>query len=310
MEFYERLSARPVLWAKLHELTGVAFQNFFHDLMTACDPTFVDVRTHGNRGDLSSDGLSLHDRTLYACYAPETPDATKTVSKFWSDLEGALEKRKGQFDKFTFVHNDTRGTHPDISVALSNARRTHPGIEFEVIGYRHLRDRLGGLSRAQAEDLLGSELPLQHTVADGLRELEQLLAEVAANGIPLEDAPPVDQVSVNKLAFSELTDETRGEVRDAMRHSRQIDEYYARLIDVNERDDVANRFNSEYLSAVEEGLDPEAILLQLRIFLAGAVKQTAPAYRAQTAVLAYFFQRCDIFENPPPGWTPSALAVS
>ena len=88
MDFYERLSMRPVLWTKLHALTGDAFQGFFHDLMTCADPAFVDVRTHGNIGDLASDGLSLNDRRLYACYAPETPDASKTVSKFNSDLAG------------------------------------------------------------------------------------------------------------------------------------------------------------------------------------------------------------------------------
>ncbi|SEE70655.1 ABC-three component system protein [Ruania alba] len=309
MDFYERLSMRPVLWMKLHSLTGDAFQDFFQDLMTCSDPSFVDVRTHGNLGDLSSDGLSLHDRRLYACYAPETPDASKTVSKFNGDLAGALTKRAGQFDTFVFVHNDTRGTHPEVSAALAGARDAHDGIHFEVMGARRLRDIIGRLSRDQVETLLGSQIPLQHTVTVGLVEMEELLAELSVASIMLDQAVPVEAVSIDKLQFSALTPDSQAELRNAMRHSPMIDDYYARRIDVNERDEVAARFNLEYRDAASSDVEPEDTLLRLREFLAGSRVQSGPLYRAQTAVLAYFFQRCDIFENPPEGWVaPTEVA--
>lgn len=309
MDFYERLSMRPLLWTKLHSLTGDAFQTFFHDLMTCSCPSFVDVRTHGKLGDLSSDGLSLYDRRLFACYAPETPDASKTISKFKGDVTGALAKRSGQFDTFVFVHNDTRGTHPEISAALADARNAHSGLRFEVMGARHLRDIIGRLSRDQVEDLLGSPLPLQHTVTVGLAEMEELLAELSMAGITLDEAAPVEAVSIHKLQFSELTPDSQAEIRDAMRHSPMIDDYYARRIDVTERDEVAARFNREYRDAIASDVEPEDTLLRLREFLAGSRVQSGPMYRAQTAVLAYFFQRCDIFENPPADWVaPSQVA--
>ena len=105
MDFYERLSMRGVLWAHLHELHGNSFEAFFHDVMTLCVPGFVDVRTAGQLGDQSSDGLDLFGHKLYACYAPETVDAKATIRKFHSDLCGALAKRSGQFTTFVFVHN-------------------------------------------------------------------------------------------------------------------------------------------------------------------------------------------------------------
>ena len=310
MDFYERLSMRPVLWAKLHEVTGAAFQDFFHDLMTCCDPTFVDVRTHGNIGDLASDGLSLNDRKLYACYAPETPDASRTVGKFNGDLKGAIAKRSGQFDTFVFVHNDTRGTHPEISTALVNARSAYPTIRFELMGARHIRDLLGRLDRDQVETLLGEQLPLQHIVTVGLPEMEELLAALSGSGLAFSSAAPVEQVSIKKLRFSALTQDSQSEIREGMRHSPLIDQYYARRIDVNERDEVAARFNFEYNEAVAAGLGPEDQLLRLREFLAGSRLQSAPVYRAQTALLAYFFQRCDIFENPPSDWADSTEEAS
>lgn len=306
MDFYERMSLRPVLWAKLHDLTGNAFQEFFQDLMSLCTPGFVDVRTHGNMGDLASDGLDLHNGKLYACYAPETPDASATVSKFNSDLAGAVAKRSGQFSTFVFVHNDVRGTHPEISAALAKARNEHPQLQFEAMGMRHFRDLLGPIARPSVEALVVVQLPLQHEVTIGLQEMEELLTFLAAQRLSSDSVMSLEAVSSQKLAYSDLSEETRAELRDAMRFSTVIDDYYRDRIDVTERDEVAARFHAEYVEASTPGSDPEDILLRVRIFLAGSRMSRADSYRSQTAVLAYFFQTCDIFENAPVGWQESA----
>lgn len=310
MDFYERLSMRGVLWAHLHDLHGNAFQTFFDDMMSLCVPGFVDVRTHGNLGDLASDGLDLHNGRLYACYAPETVDAAATVQKFNSDVAGAIKKRSGQFTTFVFVHNDVRGVHPGISTALAEARTAHSGISFEVMGMRHFRDLLGKQESQDVEALLKSQLPLQYAVAVGLQEMEELLADLASLRIADVSPPPIETVSVHKLRCSELTDESQTELRAGMRHSNMISDYYQRRIDITERDDVAARFHAEYLVAVDDGLEPEDILLRLREFLAGNRVQSAPSYRAQTAVLAYFFESCDIFENAPEGWEPAVPVIA
>ncbi|GAA2056352.1 ABC-three component system protein [Leifsonia soli] len=310
MDFYERLSMRGVLWTRLHDLHGNAFQTFFHDLMTLCVPGFVDVRTHGNLGDLASDGLDLHDGKLYACYAPETVDAAATIQKFKSDLAGAIKKRSGQFTTFVFVHNDVRGVHPEISAALAEARAAHPYLSFEVMGMRHFRDLLGKQDSQDVETLLKSPLPMQHAVSVGLQEMEELLADLASTRVTDASAPDIEKVSSHKLRYSELTDLSQAELRDGLRHSKLISNYYEQRIDITERDDVAARFHAEYLAAVNDGLDAEDVLLRLREFLAGNRLPSAPSYRAQTAVLAYFFESCDIFENAPPGWEPGVPVIA
>nr|WP_244637908.1 ABC-three component system protein [Frigoribacterium sp. CFBP 13707] len=300
---------RGMLWAHLHDLHGNAFQSFFHDLMVLCVPGFVDVRTHGNLGDIASDGLDLHDGKLYACYAPETVNASATIAKFTSDFSGAMMKRSGQFTTFVFVHNDVRGVHPEISTALADARTAHPGIAFELMGMRHFRDLLGRQDSQDVEALLKSQLPMHHAISVGLQEMEELLADLASLRVADISPPPVETVSVHKLRYSELTEESQAELRDGMRHSVLISDYYQRRIDIAERDDVAARFHAEYADAVGAGLEPEDVLLRLREFLAGNRMPSAPSYRAQTAVLAYFFESCDIFENAPEGWEP-ALKVT
>lgn len=267
--------------------------------MSAADPSFVDVRTHGNIGDLASDGLTLHDGKLYACYAPEKPDVTKTISKFESDLENAIKKRGGQFTEFVFVHNDARGIHPELSKTLSSAASKHPDIKFSTLGMRHIRDMLGPLDRNQVEQLLGVPLPVQHEISFGLSEMEELLKYLAKQRIPSDPAMGLEQVSARKLDHNEFSPDTQSELREGMKYSSIIDSYYQDRIDVTERDEVAARFQAEYASAAEELDDPEDIMLRLRIFLSGTKVTRADDYRAQTAILAYFFQTCDIFEDAP-----------
>lgn len=294
----------------MHDLHGNAFQSFFHDVMALCVPGFVDVRTHGNLGDLASDGLDLHGSKLYACYAPETVDAAATIAKFKSDLNGAIKKRSGQFTTFVFVHNDVRGMHPEVSSALADARTAHPEISFEVMGMRHFRDLLGKQDCQDVEAILKTQLPMQHTVAIGLQEMEELLASLASSRITDASPPTIEEVSVHKLRYSELTEDSQAELRDGMRYSNSISDYYQRRIDITERDDVAARFNAEYIEAVNAGLEPEDVLLRLREFLAGNRAQSAPKYRAQTAILAFFFESCDVFENAPAGWEPQVEVVA
>ncbi|MCS3494504.1 hypothetical protein M2368_003536 [Arthrobacter sp. JUb119] len=309
MDFYERLSMRGLLWTHLHELHGNAFESFFHDLMSLCFPGFVDVRTHGNIGDLASDGLDLYGDKLYACYAPETVDAAATIQKFNSDLAGAIKKRSGQFTTFVFVHNDVRGIHPEISAALARARSAHPGISFETMGMRHFRDLLGKKDSQDVEALLKSPLPMQHAIALGLQEMEELLAALSEKRLINAPLGSIETVSAYKLRYSDLSEESQAELREGMRYSSTISDYYQQRIDITERDEVAGRFHSEYRAAVNSGLDPEDVLLRIREFLAGNRMPTAPAYRAQTAVLAYFFESCDIFENVPSGWVPANMDV-
>ncbi|OQM78051.1 ABC-three component system protein [Rhodococcus sp. 66b] len=309
MEFYERLALRPVLWAHLHDYTGNSFENFFQDFMVLSFPGFVDVRTHGNLGDMSSDGLTLHDGRLYACYAPETPDAKATIQKFNKDFAGALEKRSGQFMIFVFVHNDVRGTHPEISVALANTKKIHQTLEFEMFGMRRLRDALGKMDRADVESLLKIPLPLQHDVAMGLPEMEELLSFLSTQRTSVLDSNLIEPVSAQKLRYSKLSEETQTELRDGMKYSSLIDNFYRERIDVTERDEVATRFHTEYLDAAQATPDAEEVLLRLRVFLAGSRMTTATSYRAQTAVLSYFFQTCDIFDNAPANWNEEIAKV-
>lgn len=306
LDFEERRFIRTILHDRLGQLSGGAFERFFQDLMCARYPDFIDVRTHGRLGDLGADGLSLHDRKLYACYAPEVPDPVEVRAKFNSDLEKAIAKRKGEFDTFVFVHNDRRGIHPEISAMLTQATREYPHLGFEQINPKKLYTILCQLERDTIEDLLGCQIPVSERVYSiGLDDLEPLLTHLktrrrATSPTPIREVPP------DKLDYNGLCEEDRDDIISSMRYTPLIDEYYAQRSDVTERDEVAQGINSYYREIRETHEDPGEVLWKLQEYVAGNARGSRENERAVMVVLAYFFETCDIFDEPPSSWRRAA----
>jgi hypothetical protein len=244
LTFEEQSYVRGMLRRLLDERFGKAFERFFQNLMCARYIDFIDVRTHGKLGDIGADGLSLHDGKLYACYAPEVPDAAAVRAKFNDDLTKAVAKRGDHFDTFVFVHNDLRGVHPELSILLGQARQEHPTLRFEQRGPQHLH-----------------------------RELCRL---------------------------------ERDEIIAALRYTHLVDEYYQQRRDVTERDEVAEGINAYYRRIRPAYDDPGDVLWKLQEYVAGNARGRRDHERAVMVVLGYFFETCDIFEEPPTNWRTPA----
>lgn len=79
------------------------------------------------------------------------------------------------------------------------------------------------------------------------------------------------------------------------------------MIDLNERDEVAEGFSAHYrLLRHEIGDNSDEILWRMQGYVLGRSRATWDREDAADVVLAYFFEECDIFEIPPPGWRPPA----
>ncbi|WP_058856144.1 ABC-three component system protein [Nocardia jinanensis] len=301
LDYMQRLAVRLLLKDRLSELHSAAFEEFFHELMCLRHPGFLDVRTAGSLGDEGSDGLLLHARKLYACYGPQVFDVTKVVEKFESDLTKALTKRSAEFSTFVFVHNDHRGMHPTVSRCLASAQADNPGILFEQFGHKHFRNEVCRLQLHEVEDLLKTQVPVKDAVYGiGLDELQPLLEHLRTQRRRTNDSNVVAAVSGKKLDFNGFSEDTKEDLRRMMVRSLDIDLYYSQRVDVTERDEVAAGFNEEYLRLRREFDDPDDILWQLEQYVLGNASAPHANRRAAMAVLAYFFQSCDIFDNPPP----------
>jgi hypothetical protein len=304
----QRMYAKVKFLEKLAELHGEAFESFFHDLMCARYPDFLDVRTHGNLGDQGSDGLSLYTDKLYACYAPAAFDVAKVRMKFHDDLDSALRQRSGQFSTFVFVHNDRRGVHPEVATMLVEARAAHPRLGFEQVGRRRLWTEILPLPLETVEYILGCEIPIEEQVYGvGMADLAPLLDRLKERRQSADPLMSLAEVSERKLDFNRITGDVRDDLVKGMRYTYLVAEYYAGVYDPSEHDEVAAGFTQEFLSASERSGGPEEVLLDLQHYIHGNRLRSSRELSAGWVVLAHFFEHCHIFENAPEDWSPNGL---
>lgn len=253
MRYEQRAYARVKFLELMAELYENEFEDFFHRLMCSRYPDFLDVRTAGSLGDMSADGLTLHSRRLYACYAPQTVKTAKIREKFEGDLAGALTKRSGQFDTFVFVHNDRRGVHPEVASMLSQAATAKPGLRFEQMGSRHLWQECMRLDQMTAEDVLRCEIPIKEmTFGIGMDDLEPLLKQLQDLRTAPDPMMDLPEVPVEKLDFNRLEGEAREDLLRGMRQSHLVDAFYAGAMRELEHDEVAQGFRVYYEQVREE----------------------------------------------------------
>lgn len=148
------------------------------------------------------------------------------------------------------------------------------------------------------------QLPVKELVYGiGLEELQPLLHHLRSQRQKISPPMEIATVSGRKLDFNGFSDDTKEDLRRMMVRSSDIDLYYTQCIDITERDEVAAGFHEEYLRLRAEFDDPDDIVWQLEQYVLGNASAPPAQRRAAMAVLAYFFQSCDIFENPPADFT-------
>lgn len=304
----QRQYAQHKFRCMLETSSGSEFENLFHRLMDLRHADYIPIRTHGTAGDLGGDGLCITCRRLYACYAPETFDIREVRRKFHGDVSSAIIQRPEQFDTFVFVHNDRRGgVHPVVSGLLVNAPTDFPNIAFQQMGPNKLWAEAAYLDRIQMEELIGETIPINPVVFTvGMPDIEPLLQhlaehrrrEVAVESIPIP--------TVHKVDFNELSEDARETLQSGRRYAYLVRDYYRGLLDPRERDEVAAGFRTHYEAMrIEHADDADEILWEMEGYVVGQERPRLSRGGAVKAVLAYFFDECDIFEVPPPGWQPA-----
>lgn len=304
MEIWERSSIRFMLNAKLDELHGEGFEDFFHGVMCVQYPSFLNVRTAGRLGDQGADGLLLWEKKLYACYAPQTVTLSGIASKFQEDLTKAIEKRKEEFNTFVFVHNDRRGIHPKVASLLAAARNDHPELSFENFGRPRFYTELCRMEKWQVEDFLGPFPAEPVAVSVIFEELIPLLDHLAEYRRPLEDLPSIPRPPLTKMDYNGFSWDTRHRMKLALPYIGHVEDYYRNRLDPNERDEVAAGFREHYEMIARTCEDSDDILWQLERHILGNASQQSPMELNALVVLMYFFGECEIFKVPPAGWVP------
>ena len=277
---------------------GVEFQDWFTRLASyAFGSDFEAVRPYGPQGDLKCDGRRLSTRTVFQCYAPYEMNAERTIRKIGEDFRGAVANWKDMAE-WAFVHNDARGLPPTVAQYLDSLRSEYPQVKIVTWTEAQLHELIKRLDLPDMEALFGpapSSTDVETLIMDDLPPVIEKLQQTD----PRPGQVPLTPPSPDKLVRNELSEEAAGLLTIGRRKEALVESYFRKhpQPDLGER--IAEAFRLTYAGLRDQGKSPDEVFGYLQQY---AGSGTSPKRQgAALAVLSYFFERCDIFEDSEPG---------
>lgn len=277
---------------------GDTFQDFFSTIMEMRYPgNFVRVRPWGKLGDRKNDGYLASKRQLFQCYAPREMDLATCKTKVTEDFTKALPYWKDYFDQWLFAHNDIDGLAADVLKLLLDLSAKHAPVTASQWGYNELRQEFKQLSYVDVTTLLGPAPGRKDVIDLRLEDVKRLLEHIALQPEPL--IIDVKEVPADKLEYNQLSQASGTLLKAGMARSEVVKKYLRGLADPTRYDRTAAAFQLRYQELKKKGLPPDDIFARLQMFVAGE-NVASPSHQAATlAILAFFFEACEIFERPP-----------
>lgn len=277
-------------------LKGEAFQDFFAAVMEKKYPAdFVRVRPWGNSGDRKNDGYLRSRRTLFQCYAPNEMTAALSLKKIKADFVGALPYWKAHFDTWVFLHNSERGLSPHITKLLLDLHAKHAPLVVTSWGFEELRQEAMALAEPELSSLFGPALTRSTMISLGLEELGPVLVHISTQTAVV--VPDLRPVPADKLETNMLSEAVQTLLTAGMSRADLVRKFFR--LKPTLRDQIAESFRGRY-AELRARHSPDAIFTELQRFAGGDVVRDPGPQAAILAVLAFFFEECDIFERPEP----------
>lgn len=289
--FYELQFENAFLKAK-----GDAFQTFFENLMArAYKADFMACRPWGREGDRKNDGFLKSEKRLFQVYAPNEMDAKKAITKITEDFEGAKVHWKTYFEQWTFVHNASDGLPPHVQQLLLELEKTNEGIVLEAWSLEELRSIFRKLSIEDKKSWFGPA-PTGETKANlGFKDIQVVLENIASSS---ESEPKeVKAVPKGKIAANALSEAITVLLQQGFSKSYLVQSFFDQWHDPSFGERLAQAFNNKY-KELKEKFTPNRIFRELQNWVGEEQRGTPEHELAVITVIAYFFERCDIFEEP------------
>lgn len=281
------------------ESKGDGFQHLFETLMLKAHLNdFMACRPWGNVGDRKNDGYLPSARTLFQSYAPNEMSAAEAIKKINEDFNGAKHHWEKYFDVWTFVHNAPDGRlGPHIIEALAKLSADNPRIKIGHCGYQEMLTKFRQLSLQDLESWFGPSLTMEANVNLGFSDLVAVLTHITISPVPRTSE--VKDVSRGKIEANLLSQAVADFLKIGMQKSLLVAQFFNSWTNPAYGEQIAQAFKSEY-TGLRNGvpqLHPDEIFGRLETW-AGGTANTTPMHKAAVlAVMAYLFDKCEIFED-------------
>lgn len=281
------------------EKKGTEFQDWFVKLANyAFESDFEAVRPYGSKGDLKCDGRRISTGTIFQCYAPYRQTEKTLNSKIDEDFRGAIEHWGDNMAEWVLVHNETRGLPASSTQLIDQLRKEHPEVEIEVWVEPNLHKLAAGLPLGAQQAIFGfapSKTGMETLMLD---DVKPIIDELQRKD-PIPGEEPLTPPSVDKLAKNSLSVDAASLLRVGRRKEALVETYLRKHPNAELGERIAEAFRRRYAQLKEGGRLPDGIFTHLQQY-AGSGGEPRQQ-NAALAVLSYFFERCDIFEDPENG---------
>ena len=281
------------------EKKGTEFQKWFVALAGAAwGDDFEPIHAHGREGDAKADGRRLSTKTIFQCYAPDRLETAKLHRKINSDFRGVTDAWPSWIKNWILVFNKNEPLPPSIAQQLDGLRSEHPKVTLRVWTEPQLLTLLDEMSLRHLEAMFGPAPSSADLEALTMQDIVPLLTELEE----MEPAPgeePLTQPPVDKLDQNQLSPLSRTLLVAGRRKQMLVDLYFRTMPRPDAGERIAEGFRRHYNRLKEEGRTPDVVFDRLRRY--AGVGVSSRREEAALAVLSYFFERCDIFEDPEVG---------
>jgi len=319
MDATRKLYARKMFRLRVHEAKGVEYQRLLEKVMQYEDAGFVPIKPWGKVGDRKNDGYLPSVRSYFQVYAPEVPQAPGSVvtaaAKAAEDFGGLMsywDSAETPVESYRFAFNDAyRGSPPQLEKALLDISASY-GVKTQSFLAKDLEDIALGLEEDQIVDVINTPIPESCPLPDvEFGPLDEVIRHVFENGAPISHesrlaVPDFDQ----KIQMNYLSEGVAILLKHGSFQAEAIYDYFSKnstFARQSLRDHLAalyeetrTRLDRQGASSKDEwgdlvyfdllqGLMPRPKLSQAAILANQGAAQV---------VLAFFFESCDIFEEP------------
>ena len=286
-----------------HTKRREAFQDWFVLLAGyAFGADFEEVRPYGAHGDLKCDGRRVSTKSVFQCYAPDTMREPELIAKVDKDFHGARAHWNSEMAAWIFVHNDGRGLPPKAVQHIDGLRREHAPLAIETWSEPELLKLAMELELSALQALFGHAASVAIMDRLVMTDLIPIIDALQRQDPNIAD-PPLTPPSLQKLERNTLSEDSGVLLRVGRRKSNLVETFFRKgpRPDLGER--IAEAFRTRYAELKALDLPADTIFKHLQDYagMNGEPKRQGAAL----AVLAYFFDNCDIFEDTPASGNPS-----
>ena len=232
---------------------------------------------------------------MFQCYAPDAMKQAELIAKVEEDFHGARGHWSSDMAEWVFVHNDSRGLPPKAEQHINGLRKAHAPLAITVWSEPELLKLAMDLELGALQALFGPAASI--AIVDRLVMTDLVpIIEALQRQDPNAGDPPLTPPSPEKLKKNALSEESGLLLRIGRRKSGLVETFFRKSPrpDLGER--IAEAFRTRYAELKVLDLPADTIFKHLQDYagMDGEPKRQGAAL----AVLAYFFDSCDIFEDP------------